>query len=528
MGTRADFVVPGGANFDSGTLVVDAANNRVGVAKTNPTTALDVNGTVTATALSGSLAASNLTGTTLPATIVSSSLTSVGTLGSLSVTGTVTAGTFSGSLAASGLTGTSLPATIVSSSLTSVGTLSSLAVTGALTVDTSTLVVDAANNRVGVNVASPATALDVIGTATVRAAATQDGVALAGRAGGTSGYEVTVVPTTLTADRTLTLPNVTGTAVTTANLSDITSTGTLTSLTVSGALTVDTSTLVVDATNNRVGVNVAAPATPLDVVGSVQVRAAATQDGVLIAGRAGGTASYDVTLTPTTLSADRTLTLPDATGTVVTTGNLSAITSTGTLSSLTVTGNLTIDTNTLYVDPTNNRVGIVNTSPTTALDVVGTVTATTFAGSGASLTAIPYSAISGVAWSSWTPTLWENANVAQTVNRATYVQVGKIVHGVCHIASNGTGTANGSGIQVRYAGLPAPAYTTNALTVGTARYQIEAGNYYTLEVSMTSAAFSFKRDGFSYTFGSSSNGAGGNTAIGTNDIISFHFTYEAA
>jgi hypothetical protein len=39
-------------------------------------------------------------------------------------------------------------------------------------------------------------------------------------------------------------------------------------------------------------------------------------------------------------TADRTITLPDATGTVVTTGNLSSITSTGTLSSLSVTGNV--------------------------------------------------------------------------------------------------------------------------------------------------------------------------------------------
>ena len=39
-----------------------------------------------------------------------------------------------------------------------------------------------------------------------------------------------------TADRTITLPNVTGTVVTTGNLTDITSTGTLSSLTVSGAI----------------------------------------------------------------------------------------------------------------------------------------------------------------------------------------------------------------------------------------------------------------------------------------------------
>jgi hypothetical protein len=41
----------------------------------------------------------------------------------------------------------------------------------------------------------------------------------------------------------------------------------------------------------------------------------------------------------------------------------------------TVGGDLTVDTNTLYVDSTNNRVGVGTASPATALDVVGTATA---------------------------------------------------------------------------------------------------------------------------------------------------------
>jgi len=57
-------------------------------------------------------------------------------------------------------------------------------------------------------------------------------------------------------------------------------------------------------------------------------RQAATQDGILLTGRAGGTGSFDVTLTPATLSADQTLTLPDVTGTVVTTGDTGSVTST--------------------------------------------------------------------------------------------------------------------------------------------------------------------------------------------------------
>lgn len=43
-------------------------------------------------------------------------------------------------------------------------------------------------------------------------------------------------------------------------------------------------------------------------------------------------------------------------------------------SGITVAGDLTVDTDTLKVDSTNNRVGIVNASPTTALDVTGDIT----------------------------------------------------------------------------------------------------------------------------------------------------------
>jgi hypothetical protein len=53
------------------------------------------------------------------------------------------------------------------------------------------------------------------------------------------------------------------------------------------------------------------------VGGSVTARAATTQDGVILTGRAGGTTTLGVTLTPTTLTASRTQTLPDATGTVI-------------------------------------------------------------------------------------------------------------------------------------------------------------------------------------------------------------------
>ena len=49
---------------------------------------------------------------------------------------------------------------------------------------------------------------------------------------------------------------------------------------------------------------------------AVRSEAASTQDAIVIAGRAGGTSSYAATLTPTTLSENRTVTIPDETFTV--------------------------------------------------------------------------------------------------------------------------------------------------------------------------------------------------------------------
>ena len=73
------------------TLVVDSANNRVGVASTTPTTALDVNGTATATSFVGNLTgdATGLTGT--PNIVVGSVTGTTGSFsGDVSIGGTLT------------------------------------------------------------------------------------------------------------------------------------------------------------------------------------------------------------------------------------------------------------------------------------------------------------------------------------------------------------------------------------------------------------------------------------------------------
>jgi hypothetical protein len=171
------------------------------------------------------------------------------------------------------------------------------------------LTLDDPNDRVGINQTTPTEALDVVGN--ILATGSVTGSTLGG-------------------------------TLSTAAQPNITSVGTLSSLTVTGNVTIDTNTLKVDSTNNRVGVNTTSPTEALDVTGNVKASGSVT--GATLAG-------------------------------TISTAAQPNITSVGTLSSLTVTGNVTIDTNTLKVDSTNNRVGVNTTSPTEALDVTGNVKA---------------------------------------------------------------------------------------------------------------------------------------------------------
>ena len=76
---------------------------------------------------------------------------------------------------------------------------------------------------------------------------------------------------------------------------------------------------------------------------AVRSEAAATQDAVVVAGRAGGTNSYAVTLTPTTLTASRTFTFPDADGTALYSGGPLGTPSSGTVTNLTGTASININ-----------------------------------------------------------------------------------------------------------------------------------------------------------------------------------------
>lgn len=113
-------------------------------------------------------------------------------------------------------------------------------------------------------------------------ASTNDGIIVQGRAGGSSSYRVTFTTATLSSSTTLTLPNVTDTVATIGTAQTFTA------------------------------------AQTFRAASAVRSEAASTQDAVVLAGRAGGTSSYAVSLTPTTLTGNQTLTLPNASGTLVT------------------------------------------------------------------------------------------------------------------------------------------------------------------------------------------------------------------
>ena len=96
---------------------------------------------------------------------------------------------------------------------------------------------------------------------------------------------------------------------------------------------------------------------------AVRSEAASSQDAIVVAGRAGGTSSYATTLTPATLSANRTVTFPDETFTV---GYINAPQSTNTTVAASDAGKH------IYFTGGSTATLTVNTNATTAIDV-GTV-----------------------------------------------------------------------------------------------------------------------------------------------------------
>ena len=319
-----------GLTVDTNTLYVDASNNRVGIGTTSPGATLDVQ----SSSINPTIRATN--------SGAGNALTVVGNAG-------------------------------VSQTLT---------VTQDFYVDTNVFAVDTTNNRVGVNTNTPQATLDVQATSGVAMRVTNTGVGDSFRVEDTTSDTTPFVIDasgnvgigTISPQATLDVQ-----ATGSSNAMRITNTGTGNSFLVEDGASTDNSPFVID-NNGNVGIGKTNPVALLDINGQTVIRGGATTDGISLAGNGSGSSNYAVLLQPATLTSSRTLTLPDATGTVINTGNLSSITSTGTLSSLTVSGDVTVDTNTFKVDSINNRVGILTASPASGyqLDVEGAVRATNY------------------------------------------------------------------------------------------------------------------------------------------------------
>ena len=147
--------------------------------------------------------------------------------------------------------------------------------------------------------------------------------------------------------------------------------------TFSGDLTVDTDTLFVDASANRVGVNNDTPAYALDVAGDITATGDVRIGNQLIDTGADSTSSsvfiqaYRAGDGVETGGAVRIRSVGDGAGNATqmifdaNDAEVMRVNTTG----AEVTGNLTVDTDTLFVNATNNRVGVGTASPSYPLDV---------------------------------------------------------------------------------------------------------------------------------------------------------------
>ena len=370
----------GNANFDSGTLFIDATNNRIGINNTAPGVALRVTGAADISTTANVQGNANVGGT-------------FGVAGVTTLTGNATLS----------------------------GTLQTIS--GNVNIDTGTLFVDATNNRVGINNTAPGVALVVTGAADITLTANIQGAANVGGTFGVAGV------TTLTGNATLS--------------------GAL--QTISGNTTFDSGVLFVDATNNRVGINNTAPTVALEVTGAANVSTSVnsslfTIGTAFIANTTGayhtGTvnaASYTTTgfvaNTTAIVPTSNTILLGNSTGRFVisaNTGNFSgAVTVSGnaTLSGQlqTISGNVDIDSGTLFVDAATDSVKVKNLSTNT-----GSIYISNGALSGVTVMSIANGSIgsnitSAQTVASFTKTLYPTGQLTITASNTTHKQVEHLI-----------------------------------------------------------------------------------------------------
>jgi len=259
----------------------------------------------------------------------------------LQVTGAISAS--NGINAGNGLFGTLQ--TAAQTNITSVGTLSSLTVSGNLTVDTNTLYVDAANNRVGIGTASPSYRADIENTGGSTAALRvygndQANVRLRLENVGSGGRVFELVG------------GVQGVANNAFTLYDATAAATRLTVDASGNLGLG----VTPSGGYKLEVNGIVLASVIEIGEMSAFLSNSTNAAIGWASSFSGYDNGTLILQPRS-SAARPIVF--ATGNTTPTERMR----------LDASGNLAVDTNTLYVDAANNRVGIGTASPASLLNL---------------------------------------------------------------------------------------------------------------------------------------------------------------
>jgi hypothetical protein len=133
----------------------------------------------------------------------------------------------------------------------------------------------------------------------------------------------------------------------------------------------DTSNAVIDTTTGKIGVGVDSPDANLHVLGNCFVSTNLELGGTMTMGTVTVNARHELSaITATGNTTPHTVEFQNAETGLVTTGNVEVG------GELAVTGNTAVDTDTLFVDSVNDRVGIGTTSPKKELHVYGDGTAT--------------------------------------------------------------------------------------------------------------------------------------------------------
>ena len=296
----------------------------------------------------------------------------------------------------------------------------------------------------------------------------------------------------------------------------------------------DTGVLKVDSANNRVGINTATPEADLDISGnspSLLFTSPSDTNRYRIDANMTDAADYGLSFGHWDGAAyQRTVTIVDSgqvgindttpsytldvNGTARFTGQVYAD------SILNVTNDLKVDTDTLFVDVSTDRVGINDATPAYSLDVTGDINATAdirIAGN-----AIGH-------WTSFTPTLTAsvtNPTLGTGSTRAgSYCRVNDIVFYIAYIRFGTSGVNPGSGFYA--VSLPVSASTSNSADrmMGTGyAYDNSASVNYSLSVTRVGGSATTVYLG---PHGSALVSNASPFTFAANDIIAINLAYRA-